>query len=170
MRLDLLAFPIVIFALAFTYAVGAPSPATANAGIDVGRIPLELRKKPPKTTTKKTSGKKKKLRWNEIVAQSVKDNAVKNELSFYFWDKSRMRRLINRLYQEEVERRKAKIKHSKFSTIYNTLAKHKYKTKAGRRNRNKIIAAFTYYEDLKKKRLTKSQYRKLIHELFGFFP
>lgn len=121
-----------------------------------------------KSKSKSGSGKKKKSKF-EVYAETVEENFRNKGMSYYFANKHRMRRLLDRMYEEDKHGTKhimktlMKIRDRK---IGKELNKKKYKPHLAKQ----IIEASLAHNAYKRKTLAEENYQEVMIRLIGFVP
>ena len=122
-----------------------------------------------RTTTSTQTTKTKKKSKSEIHAEALKDVYLSSGMRYFFSKKSRMQRLLDRLYQEE----KAGHDHMK------KVLKDIFKTGLGKRTNDKkfqplladsVLQASRNYNAYKKGKISKKTYNQNVKYWLGFVP
>lgn len=141
------------------------STAPAFAGGDGGGDRKSIKPKSTGGSSKKT---KKKSKF-EIYAETVEDNYRKRGMGYYTSSKSRMKRLLERMHQENkagqthIRDTLTKIRNRK---IGKELDAKKHKPRLA----SDIIGASGDYNDYKAKKITKAEYKETMTFWIGFAP
>lgn len=174
--------PLILANLLIAALLFAAPPEGAFAGEgghDTKRITPTAKK--DKATKQKTSKKKKSrtkkkisLRWNEIIAQTVFEHFKGDKLGYYFRRKSRMRRLLERMYKEYKEtpklRKDQKVHHTAIQSAIRTIKQKSELGSVEESNLRKIAEAWRWYLNYKNGTFTKAKYEKNMKNTLGFVP
>ncbi len=147
--------------LAATALVTGAAPAFAGGDGGGGR-------KSSKPKSPAGTGKKKKSKF-EIYAETVENNYTKKGMGYYFSRPSRMKRLLERMYQEQKAGEKHILKtlmDIRDRKIGKELNKKKYKPHLA----TQIIEASMAHNAYKRKTLAEENYQKTMIRLIGFVP